>query len=81
MTITIHLAPEEEAKLYQKAVREGSNAESVAHDVLVQALDWETQDRAEAVEGIQRGITAFEQKRFRRFSEFEAKQRVMYFLV
>ena len=31
MTITIHLTPEEEAKLHQKAVREGLNAEAVAH--------------------------------------------------
>ncbi len=80
MTITINLAPEEEAKLHQKAVREGLNAEAVAHDVLVQALEWEALDRAEAVEGIKRGLADFEQGRFRRFSEFEAEQRVKHSL-
>lgn len=80
MTITINLAPEEEAKLHQKAVREGLNAEAVAHDVLVQALEWEAQDRAEAVAGIQRGLEDFEQGRFRRFSKFEAEQRAKYSL-
>lgn len=74
MTLTITLAPDEEAKLHQKALREGLNAETVAHDVLVQALDWEAQDRAEAVEGIQRGIDAFEQGRYRRFSEYKAEK-------
>jgi hypothetical protein len=34
-------------------------------------LQWEAQDRAEAVAGIQRGLKDFEQGRFRRFSEFE----------
>lgn len=78
MTITINLAPEEEAKLHDKAVREGLNAEAVAHDALVQALKWDVQDRAEAVAGIQRGMEDFEQGRFRRFSEFEAEQRAKY---
>jgi hypothetical protein len=35
MTLTIHLAPEEEAELHQKAVCEGQDAEQIAHDVLV----------------------------------------------
>ncbi len=64
------LAPEEEAQLRRKAGREGQQTETVTHAVLVQALEWEAQDRAEAVAGIQRGIDAFEQGRFRRFSEF-----------
>lgn len=68
MTITINLAPDEVAKLHQKSTREGLNAELVAHDVLVQALEREAQDRAEAVEGIQHGIEAFEQGRFRRLT-------------
>ncbi len=72
MTITINLAPEE-AKLHQKAVREGQAAKDVAHDVLVQALEWDAQDRAEAIAGIKRGLEDFEQGRFRRFSEFEAE--------
>ena len=80
MTITISLAPEEVAKLHLRAVREGVNAEVVAHDVLIQALDWEAQDRAEAIEGITQGIDAFNQGRYRRFSEFEVEQRTKYSL-
>jgi predicted transcriptional regulator len=80
MTITINLAPDEEAKLHQKVVRDGLDAEAIAYNALVQALEWDTQDRVEAVEGIQRGIEAFEQGRFRRFSEFEAEQRAKYSL-
>lgn len=56
-------------------MREGLNAEAVAHDVLVQALEWDAIDRAEAVAGIQRGLEDFAQGRFRRFSEFEAEKR------
>ena len=81
MTITINLAPDEEAKLHQKAVHEGLDAEAVAHDVLVQALEWDIQDRAEAVAGIQRGMEDFKQGRFRRFSEFEAEQRAEHALL
>ncbi len=80
MVLTIHLAPEEEAELHQTAMREGLNAEAVAHDMLVQALAWQAQDRAEAIAGIQRGLEDFEQGRFRRFSEFEAEQRAKYSL-
>ncbi len=40
----------------------------------------EAQDRAAAVEGIQRGAEAFNQGRFRHFSEFEAEQRAKYAL-
>ena len=80
MTITINLAPDEEAKLHQKAVREGLNAEAVAHDVLVQALEWDAIDRAEAVAGIQRDLEDFAQGRFRRFSGFKAEQRAKYSL-
>jgi hypothetical protein len=80
MTLTIHLAPEEEAELHQKAVREGLDAEQIAHDVLIQALQWEAQDRSEAIEGIKLGTEAFEQGRFRRVSEFEGEQRAKYAL-
>ncbi len=80
MTLTITLAPDEEAKLHQKAAREGLDAEAAAHNALMEALEWEAQDRAEAVEGIKRGLTDFAQGRFRRFSEFEAEQRAKYSL-
>jgi hypothetical protein len=45
-----------------------------------EVLREELQDRAEAITGIQRGLQAFEEGRFRRFSEFEAEQRMKYCL-
>jgi len=80
MTITINLAPDEEAKLHQKSAREGQSAEVIAHNALMEALEWDAQDRTEAVEGIKRGTEDFAQGRFRRFSEFEAEQRAKYSL-
>jgi hypothetical protein len=78
MAITIDLAPEEEAQLRHKAAREGQQTEAVARAVIVRALAWDAQDRAEAIEGIQQGLVAFEQGHCRRFSEFEAEQRLKY---
>lgn len=80
MTITIHLAPEEKTKLHQKAAREGQSAETTAHNALIEALEWDALDRAEAVKGIKCGLADFEQGRFRHFSEFEAEQRAKYLL-
>jgi predicted transcriptional regulator len=76
MTITIELAPEVLARLHEKAAREGPDAESVAPDVLADALEWETEDLAEAIEGIRRGLADFEAGRFRSLEEVIApKQR------
>ncbi len=46
----------------------------------MEARDWveETQDRAEAVEGIRRGWEACEQGRMRPFREFAAEQRAKF---
>jgi predicted transcriptional regulator len=64
MTITLDLAPQVEAQLREKAAREGQDAEAVAHAVLAQALAWEVQERAEAAEGIQRGLDDFAAGRY-----------------
>lgn len=56
--MTIKLAPETEEKLREKAEREGQDIDSIANALLAQALDWEAQDRAEAIQGIQRGLEA-----------------------
>jgi predicted transcriptional regulator len=75
MTITVNLTPEAERILREKAQRQGEDPEAVAATVLTEALEWEAQDRAEAIEGIQRGLYDFEAGRFRSFSEFAAEQR------
>lgn len=78
MTLTLNLPPEAEQRLREKAEREGQDAETVAVSVLVEALEWEDRDSAEAVRGIQRGLDDFAAGRFRPFSEFAAEQRRKY---
>jgi predicted transcriptional regulator len=56
MTITI--SPELEAKLKERAAQEGTAPEIVAEALLAAALDWEAQERAETIAGIQRGLDA-----------------------
>ncbi len=65
MTITVTLSPEVEAKLLEKATRQGKDVATVAAELLASVLEWEAQDYEEAVEGIQRGLDDFESGRFR----------------
>jgi predicted transcriptional regulator len=74
VTITIELAPEVLARLREKAAREGRDAESVAADLLADALEWEAEDRAQAIEGIRRGLADFEAGRFRSLEEVIARK-------
>jgi predicted transcriptional regulator len=78
MVITIDLPPDVEARLREKAARQGEDAASVAAKVLAGALEWEAQDSEVAVEGIQRGLDDFEAGRARLFSEFAEEQRRKY---
>jgi predicted transcriptional regulator len=45
---------------------------------LASILEWETQDSAEAIAGIQQGLDEFEAGRFRSFDEYAAQQRQKY---
>ncbi len=74
MTITVTLSPEAEAKLFEKAARQGKDVATVAAELLASVLEWEAQDYEEAVEGIQRGLDDFEAGRFRSFEEFAEEQ-------
>jgi predicted transcriptional regulator len=78
MTITIELAPEVLERLREKAAREGRDAEAVAADVLANALEWDAEDQAEAVEGIQRGLADFEAGRYRPLEEVIAEKQRKY---
>jgi predicted transcriptional regulator len=78
MTITVTLSPEAEAKLLEKAAKQGKDVAIVAAELLASVLDWEAQDYEEAVEGIQRGLDDFEAGRFRSFEEFAEEQRRKY---
>jgi plasmid stability protein len=56
MTIIVTLTPEVEARLRDKAARQGQDVNLVASELLANVLEWETQDSEEAIKGIQQGL-------------------------
>lgn len=78
MEIVVTLSPEVEARLREKAARQGQAVSLVAAELLASILEWEMQDSQEAVEGIQRGLNDFETGQFRSFDEFSSEQHHKY---
>jgi predicted transcriptional regulator len=78
MSIVVTLSPELEEQLREKAVRQGQDINLVATELLASILEWETQDSAAAIAGIQQGLDEFEAGRFRSFDEYAAEQRQKY---
>jgi predicted transcriptional regulator len=76
--MTITLSPEAEARLNEKARRDGQDINTVADALILAALDWEARDRAETIEGIRRGDQAAAEGRERPLAEFFAEQRAKY---
>ncbi|PMB47956.1 hypothetical protein CEN40_07760 [Fischerella thermalis CCMEE 5205] len=74
MTIVVTLTPELEARLRDKAARQGQDVSIVASELLANVLEWETQDSEEAIKCIQQGLYDFEAGRFRSFHEFADEQ-------
>lgn len=81
MTIMVTLSPEAEARLRERAKQQGKDISVVAAELLSSALEWETKDIQEAVEGIQQGLDDFEKGRFRSFDRFAQEQRRKYNLL
>lgn len=73
--MTISLSAETEARLRERAQCDGRDIDAVADALLSFALEWETQDRAEAIAGIQRGIEASEAGRVRPAADVFAQMR------
>jgi predicted transcriptional regulator len=78
MTIVITLSPELETLLLDRAARQGQEVNLVASELLAGVLEWQEQDSAEAIKGIQQGLDDFEAGRFRDFQEFAEEQRLKY---
>jgi predicted transcriptional regulator len=78
MAIVITLSPELETLLLARAARQGQEVNLVASELLADVLEWQEQDSAEAIEGIQQGLDDFEVGRFRDFQEFADEQRLKY---
>ena len=74
--MTITLTPDTEARLREKAERENSDINRVAESLISIALEWEAQERAETIAGVQRGEQAIREGRVRPLAEFVAEQRV-----
>ena len=73
--MTITLKPQTEARLREKAQREGGDINAIAEALIAAALEWEAQERAEAIAGVQRGEQAAREGRERPLAEFIAEQR------
>jgi predicted transcriptional regulator len=78
MSIVVTLSPELEEQLREKAIRQGQDINLVAAELLASVLEWETQDSAEAIVGIQQGLDEFDAGKFRSFDEYAAEQRQKY---
>jgi predicted transcriptional regulator len=76
MTIVITLSPELETLLLDRAARQGQEVNLVASKLLAAVLEWQEQDSAEAIKGIQQGLDDFEVGQFRNFQEFAEEQRL-----
>lgn len=73
--MTISLTPNTENLLREKAEREGRDLNIVGDSLLLAALEWEIQDQAETIEGVQRGDQAAAEGRERPLASFLAEQR------
>ena len=78
MAIVVTLSPELETLLRNRADRQGQDVNFVASELLASALEWEEQDSAAAIKGIQQGFDDFEAGRFRSFEDFSEEQRHKY---
>src|SRR5260370_33300137 len=74
-TMTITLTPGTEARLREKAEREGREIDAVAEALIAAALEREAQDGAEGIEGLRRGDEAAAEGRERPLAAFFAEQR------
>jgi predicted transcriptional regulator len=78
MTIVVTLSPELETLLRDRAERQGQDVSLVASELLANVLEWEGQDSAAAIKGIQQGLDDFDAGRFRSFQDFAQEQRHKY---
>ncbi len=80
MPITLNLSPDLEAKLQDKALQKGKEINQMITELLMTFLEEEIEDtnEAEAIKGIQQGLTDFELGNYRSFDEFAQEQAQKY---
>jgi hypothetical protein len=76
--MSITLSAETEARLREKTQRDGGDINTVAESLILSALDWEVQERAEAIAAIKCSEQAAEQGRERPLTAFISDQRNKY---
>jgi len=72
------MTAETEARLPEKTRQDGEDINSLAERLILSALDWEVQERAEAIAAIQRSDQAAERGRDRPLAAFISDQRHKY---
>jgi predicted transcriptional regulator len=75
---TIYLRPERKTQLEDYAKRHGQDPAVALDDVLAAALEWESLDYQEAVEGVRRGVEDVNAGRTRPAAEFLSEVRRKY---
>ena len=73
--MAIILTPQTEARLCEKARREGIDLNSLADALITSSLDWEERDQAEAIEGIKAGLKDEAEGRVRPLTAVQADLR------
>ncbi|MFN9175386.1 MAG: hypothetical protein ACK58N_13025, partial [Synechocystis sp.] len=74
MAITLSLSPNLEAKLQDKATKQGKKIDQIATELLTRLLEQEAEDIQAAIIGIQQGLTDFELGDYRDFDNFAEEQ-------
>lgn len=78
--MTITLKPETEARLLERAEREGADVNAIADALVVAGLEWEAREKAEAAESLRRALAESDAGKVRLFSEAAAEWRAKYHL-
>ena len=75
--MSITLIPEIEARLREKAAREGHDMDAVANSILLDVLEAEARERAETIAGVRLGLDDFAAGRYstaaEAFAEIKAR--------
>ena len=76
--MTITLKPETEARLLERAKREGADVNAIADALVVAGLEWEAREQAESSEGMRRALAESDAGKVRLFSKVAAEWRAKY---
>ena len=76
--MTITLKPETEARLVERAEREGADVNDTADALVVAGLEWEAREKADSAASLRRALEESDAGKVRLFSEVAAEWRAKY---